>query len=157
VIDVLEAIDPWVLPSPLDAVAAVALLALRAVVAVVLTATRNVAVFGPWWPVVYWLSVWWLLGLGARGAVADAKVFSGGEDVLAYGTGRANWLGAAASVTRLRVRLKANLAAGRIVVGYGGATVLLVCGVLGVWLLVLAALAVAAWWRLALAPRWWVG
>lgn len=152
----LAGIDVWALPAPLDGMAWCAVAVLRVVAAVLVTATLNVATLGPWWPVGYWLAVLWLLGVGARGAASDAKLFSGGEDVAAFSGGRASWLGTAAKVTRLRVRLRAQLAATQLVAGYGGAVALLVVGVLWWWLLTLAAVAAAVVWQTQVRQRWWI-
>lgn len=132
--------DVWALPAPVDVLCVLLLAVLWVPVVVIVRATTNVAWLGVWWPPVYWLVVVWLVGLGQRGAAVDQKVFAGGEDVSAFApSGRASWLGFAARATRVRVRVRASVAATQMIVGWGGASVLLVVGVVGVWLLPLGA------------------
>lgn len=145
------------LPTPLDVLTLAVLAVLWVPVWVFVTATLNVSTLGVWWPVGYWLVVVGLWSVASAGVATDVKVFAGGEDVAAYGAGgRASWLGAAAKVTRLRVRLRATTAATQIVVGYGGAAALIAIGVLWEWLAVAAAVGLAVWYRRTLAPRWWI-
>ena len=130
----------WGLPAPVDVAAIVVLVVLWVPVAVLSTATLNVAALaGPWAPPVFWLLVYGLWWVGSAGASGGAKVFAGGEDVSAFSGGRASWLGSAKGVIRWQVRTRAQVSAGAVVVGWGGASVLLVCAVLGAWLWPLAA------------------
>lgn len=152
----LASLDVWALPTPLDGMAWAVVAALRLVVAVLVTATLNVATLGPYFPPAYWLLVVWLWSVGNAGAASDTKLWSHGEDVAAFSGGRASWLGTAAKVTRLRVRLRAQLAATQLVAGYGGAVALLVVGVLWWWLLTLGAVAAAVVWQTQVRQRWWI-
>lgn len=147
----------WGLPTPADVVAVAGVLLLRGLAGLWVRATLNVASLGDWWPPIFWLVVIALVSLGQRGAAADAKLFAGGEDVAAFGSsGRASWLGAAAKVTRARVRLTAQANAAALVAGYGGAALLVVVAVLWVWLLPAGGLVVWWWWRGNMAPRPWI-
>jgi len=138
----------WALPAPVDVAAIVVLVVLWVPVAVLSTATLNVAaVGGPWAPLVFWPLVLGLVNLGHAGAAGGMKTFSGGEDVSAFSGGRASWLGSARGVIRWQVRTRAQISAGAVVVGWGGASVLLFCAVLGAWLLPLGAVAGGIVWQ----------
>jgi len=138
----------WQLPAPVDVAVIVALAVLWVPLAALSVATVNVAaVGGPWAPPVYWLAVWLLLRLGGCGAAGGMKTWSHGEDVAAFSGGRASWLGSARGVIRWQVRTRAQVSAGAVVVGWGGASVLLFCAVLGAWLWPLGAVAGGIVWQ----------
>lgn len=137
----------WALPSPLDVLAIAALWLLRVTLWVPVTATQNLAGWGPFWPVGFWMLFGVLWSIGTVGLETDAKVFAGGEDVSAYSGGRASWLGFAARVTRTRVKLRAQTAATQIIVGRVAPAGMLTVAVMWAWLFVVAvAVGWVAWW-----------
>lgn len=101
--------------------------------------TGNVAALGPAWVLAYWLCVVWLWSLGAWGAVAIRGVRRG-NDAFEFDPKHkgGSWLGRpAAFVIRAQVAGEAWIATGATALGYGGAVMLLLVGVVWQWLLVL--------------------
>lgn len=145
----------WALPSPLDVLAIATLWLLRVMLWPFVTATQNLAGWGPFWPVGFWMLFGLLWSVGTVGLETDAKVFAGGEDVSAYSGGRASWLGFAARVTRTRVKLRAQTAATQIIVGRVVPAVMLTVAVMWVWLVFIppALIGLRRWWT---KPRPWI-
>ena len=94
----------------------------------------NVAHLGLGWVLAYWLMVCWLWQVGRWGnaQIRRARV---GADFLEFAGGRARWVGWAARVFELQIKLDAWRAIA--VLGYPAALLLLALGALGLWTLAL--------------------
>lgn len=139
----------WSLPSPLDLLALAGWAVARTVVWLVVTPWTHVASVGVWWAATWAAAVLWTFNLGLRGLSDARRVFAGGEDVAAFDPlrGRSGWLGRAGDVIRIVQKGRAQLAATRIIGGFGTAGVLYAAALLWWGLLPLAA--AAGWWV------WW--
>jgi hypothetical protein len=132
------------IPAPFSWLAAGAVWALRGAWWLFTTITGNVAHFGAPWVLAYWLAVVGLWNLGTWGAVAIRQVRRG-NDFIEFAPqrdgGRPPWYGRpAALVIRTQVAGEAWVATMATVIGYGGALVLLVVGLVWTWLAVAVAM-----------------
>lgn len=123
------------LPAPFSWLASAVLWAAETAVRLLLHISGNVAVLGLWWVLAYWLTVCGLWQLGRWGStqIRRARV---GADFLEFAGGRARWVGWAARLFELQIKLDAWRAVA--VLGYPAALLLLAFGALGLWTLALA-------------------
>jgi hypothetical protein len=126
------------IPAPFSWMADGVILAVRGLWMLAAHITGNISALGPAWVVAYWLLLVGLWNLGTWGAHAVRGVRRG-NDAFEFDPGRrgGSWLGRpAAFVIRAQVAGEAWAATMATVIGYGGALVLLVIGVVWQWLLV---------------------
>lgn len=146
----------WGLPTPVDVLAIVLLVVLWLPTIVVVRATQNVASLGPWFPPVYWLIVAAGVWLGCAGATGTSAVFSHGEDLPSLEQRRTSVLGWSRKVIRWQVRTKAQVSAGAVIVGWGGATALVAIGVFWTWLVFGGSLYVLRIVHRGTRRKWWL-
>ena len=112
-----------------------------------ITPVRNVGQLGPLWPLAWGLAITGLASVGSWGAASGDLLFKGGEDVAAFGSQRAAFLGWGAKVIRARKHAQAAASGTAVVVGWGGAVLLYVVAL--VWWLCVPLVLGYAW------LRWW--
>lgn len=146
------------LPAPLDVIGwCVIRLVVAAFKLLVVRPTRNTLALGPGWAVAFWLAVWLSWSLGSWGSAAIHQVRRG-NDFIEFAPQRSAWAGKVVELIRFQVAAEAWVAGSATAVGYGSFVVLMVVGVAGEWLAVVA----GAWLlRRALRARaqrrgpWW--